>query len=633
MDAKNGQVLEKESLINQTSSLGHADTRYNGYVSFTTDLNNSIYTLLDNSRGSGIETLNLNQSDYMPNAVDFQNNTNYWLDADWDNEEKDNVALNAHWAIQEIWDYFQENHSRNSFDGNNGKITCYVHFGENWTNAAFGEGRMLIGDGDTVNTDPFASLDIIAHEFGHGISETEVGFRDENESAAINESLSDIWAACVESNIDPSNSKWRLGEDIYLDNISYARAMDNPNLKNHSDTYNGTHWDLNNPYKCGGIMNYWFYLLTEGGNGTNDKGYNYNVDGLSGQNEIEKMNKAEDLVYKMIMDYFTSESNFADARIFSIEAANDLSFSSDDITQISKAWDAVGVFNILGVDHVCYSGANFSLNGSTPTNCTINWTLSSNLSFDGSSTGSTVTIRAKTSTTSGNGTIYANIKDSYGNTIHTSQKSVGVGVPNSSYITIHGSDYLYACDYTYLDVRYNNTHSDASLIEYEWDFPDAYDWDVSEDRSTPIDMEYVEIEYWEEPSPSEETISVRVRNGCDFSDWKNFTIDVRDECSGYFMMIAPNPATEYVAVSFVATDELTPKDEGKVMTKIKDKDYTNKELKEYTIEIWSEKTGVVKRVQAKDKYLQIPVNDLYKGKYYLHIIYDNKVYKQQLIVE
>ena len=47
---------------------------------------------------------------------------------------------------------------------------------------------------------PMPSLDIISHEFGHGICQAEYppnGLTYVKESGAINESLSDIWGACV----------------------------------------------------------------------------------------------------------------------------------------------------------------------------------------------------------------------------------------------------------------------------------------------------------------------------------------------------------------------------------------------------------------------------------------------------
>ncbi len=133
-------------------------------------------------------------------------------------------------------------------------------------------------------------------------------------------------------------------------------------------------------------------------------------------------------------------------------------------------------------------------------------------------------------------------------------------------------------------------------------------------------------------APEMQIVSVSGENicGCDNNNLQSKTFYAVDCGGGWYMSMYPNPASDYVTVSFVATDEVRY-EEGKVM--IEDKDYRDKELKEYTIEIWDEKRGVVKRVTSKEKYLQIPVNDLAPGRYYFHLIYNGKTYKQQLIVE
>ncbi len=99
---------------------------------------------------------------------------------------------------------------------------------------------------------------------------------------------------------------------------------------------------------------------------------------------------------------------------------------------------------------------------------------------------------------------------------------------------------------------------------------------------------------------------------------------------GWYMSIYPNPANDYVTLSFVPADESISED-GKTI--ISNESFRTNELNEYTVEIWSERMGLVKRMQSKEKYLQIRVNDLVKGKYYLHLIYNGEIYKQQLIVE
>ena len=69
--------------------------------------------------------------------------------------------------------------------------------------------------------------------------------------------------------------------------------MANPNEFGQPDTYEGTYWvdvngcvpNSNTNDNCGvhtnsGVQNFWFYLLCEGGSGTNDNGDAYSVTGI-----------------------------------------------------------------------------------------------------------------------------------------------------------------------------------------------------------------------------------------------------------------------------------------------------------------------------------------------------------------
>ena len=51
------------------------------------------------------------------------------------NAAKDEVATDAHWGAEMTYDYFNTEHSRNSFDNNGAKIVSYIHYGTNYNNA------------------------------------------------------------------------------------------------------------------------------------------------------------------------------------------------------------------------------------------------------------------------------------------------------------------------------------------------------------------------------------------------------------------------------------------------------------------------------------------------------------------
>ena len=148
---------------------------------------------------------------------------------------------------------------------------------------------MIYGDGSSTNGNkPLTSLDVCAHEIGHGMTSFSANLAYNKESGALNEGFIDILGNSVEFSQRPTKASWKLGEDF-----SYViRDMANPNAYRQPDTYGGTYWvnvvgctptggATGNDY-CGvhtnsGVLNFWYYLLVQGGSGTNDKGFAYNV--------------------------------------------------------------------------------------------------------------------------------------------------------------------------------------------------------------------------------------------------------------------------------------------------------------------------------------------------------------------
>ena len=126
------------------------------------------------------------------------------------------------------------------------------------------------------------------------------------------------------------------------------RSFINPKSYNDPDTYLGLKWvsttcspAKTNDY-CGvhtnsGVQNRWFYLLSEGGSGTNDKGFAYNVTAIT-------RFKARQIAYRALTEYLTSSSKYIDARAASLRAAWDLyGQCSQEIISVGDAWHAVGV--------------------------------------------------------------------------------------------------------------------------------------------------------------------------------------------------------------------------------------------------------------------------------------------------
>lgn len=119
-------------------------------------------------------------------------------------------AVDAHSNSRIVYDYFFENHGRNSLDNNGMAIRSRVHYGKAYNNAFWSNGiaMMTYGDGDGKQFIPLAALDVTAHEMVHGITHYNGGLRYRFETGAINEAYSDTFAAIVD------DANWDIGEDI-----------------------------------------------------------------------------------------------------------------------------------------------------------------------------------------------------------------------------------------------------------------------------------------------------------------------------------------------------------------------------------------------------------------------------------
>ena len=340
VDAKTGEVVGRNEMLKHADT-GTAQTRYSGTRAIaTTPTADGRYRLRDDSRGFGIETFNLQGSDdYYGEAAAFTDNDNQWTAAEHNNAARDNAALDAHWAGMKIYDYFKNVHGRDSYNGEGGAIYNHVHYGTNFTGAFWSGYSVVFGDGDPARgIGPLTTLDIAAHEIGHAFCQATAGLVYSYEPGALNEGLSDIWAALVEHHTDPAKATWTIGEDAN----HVMRSLSDPNAYGQPDTYKGQYWaggsDDGGVHTNSGVVGHWFYLLATGKSGTNDLGHPYAVTGIG-------LEKAGRVVYRMETAYLSYYSEFRNARSAAIQAAADLfGETSPERAQVIRAWEAVGVY-------------------------------------------------------------------------------------------------------------------------------------------------------------------------------------------------------------------------------------------------------------------------------------------------
>lgn len=347
---------EKKSILTMMAA-GNAATRYNGTRPIEARQTSRGFILQDATRGNGVNTYNSERTNRYP-RTDFVDNDNNWTAAEHDNRFKDNAALNAHWGAERTYDYWRQIHSRNSWDGRGAAINSWVHYdnqpgGAGYDNAFWNGSVMTYGDGNSF--DALVSIDVVAHEIGHAVCTATADLAYRRESGALNEGFSDIWGAAIEHFATAGNSSsvapsvWLIGEDLGRN----LRSMSDPNSRRDPDTYRGTNWKAatvaegcqtpsQRNDQCGvhsnsGVLNHWFYILTDGKSGTNDIGNSFTVNGVG-------MIKAAKIAYRLESVYLGANSTFANARTFGIQSAIDLygEGSAEEIAT-TNAWYAVGV--------------------------------------------------------------------------------------------------------------------------------------------------------------------------------------------------------------------------------------------------------------------------------------------------
>lgn len=295
-------------------------------------------------------------------SVDTKKGTNSWSNSGgtgtYEIGTSGDPSIDVHWGMEVVYDFYKSEFNRTSFDGNGGRIIQFVNppdlqqYKGKSPNNAYAMGSpynvMLYGLGDGQYMNPLVSIDVEGHEFTHLVIDNNGngGLKYESESGALNESFADIFGTCIEyySKVDPD---WKIGEEIMV-SAGNLRSMSDPNSSGggpQPDTYKGTYWvntenldqDHGGVHTNSGVQNFWFYLLSEGGSGTNDNGSSYSVSGIG-------IDKAKQIAYRNLVTYLTSTASYDDAYYGSIQAAEDLyGNSSNEYKAVRDAWYAVGI--------------------------------------------------------------------------------------------------------------------------------------------------------------------------------------------------------------------------------------------------------------------------------------------------
>jgi thermolysin len=279
-----------------------------------------------------------------------------YLAIDADNEWRDGAVVDAHAYSGYTYDYYFKRHGREGLDDEGLAAINYVHFlprSEGYNNAFYDsvDVSMNYGDGDGETFTFFsASLEVVAHELTHGVTDFSSGLIYLNESGALNEAFSDIMGAGVEWMFEtPGRGRrradWVCAEDLFIDFGPYIRSYENPGAVGDPDHYDNRclppvcteDYDNGGVHINSGIANQAFYLMVEGGT---NRTSGVSVRGVGTAN----MDRIEKIFYRAFVFYLVPSSNFHDAREATLRAAEELyGEASAERTAVRQSWDAVGV--------------------------------------------------------------------------------------------------------------------------------------------------------------------------------------------------------------------------------------------------------------------------------------------------
>ncbi|MBX3734998.1 MAG: M4 family metallopeptidase [Verrucomicrobiae bacterium] len=243
------------------------------------------------------------------------------------------ISASVHLAAS--YDYFFQRHRRNSFDNQGGTIICVVNVPVD--NGFWNQGVILLGSVDTYPQ----SLDFVAHELTHGVTERTANLVYRNQSGAMNEAFSDIFGEATEA-FFLGQADWRFGSGL----TKQTRDLKNPNAFDVRpgrpfparmsqfitvndpilDTFTGR--DNGGVHFNSSIINHAFYQLVEG------------LPGAIG------LASAERIFYRALTTKLTQQSQFIDCRLACVQSAVEIfGPGSPEAIRTGEAFNAVEIFD------------------------------------------------------------------------------------------------------------------------------------------------------------------------------------------------------------------------------------------------------------------------------------------------
>ncbi|NLP09705.1 T9SS type A sorting domain-containing protein [bacterium] len=237
----------------------------------------------------------------------------------------DRSAVSSMYNLGLTYAYYKNVHGRDAIDGAASTIVTVVNVtedGQAMDNAYWNGSAIFWGNGSNYFKPLAGSLDVMAHELTHGVTQYTANLIYQDQPGAMNEAMSDFFGVMVD------RDDWLMGEDIMKPGTGSAlrdvAQPDNRNvmspLPSKMSQYLYTSEDQGGVHSNCGILNRAAYLVA---------------------NQIGR-DKTEKIWYRALTHYLTRQSQFIDGRKTLEQSAQDL-YGDTEVNAIKQAFDAVEI--------------------------------------------------------------------------------------------------------------------------------------------------------------------------------------------------------------------------------------------------------------------------------------------------
>jgi bacillolysin len=335
VDARTGDVIDRYDDLQHVQASGTSALGLT--VTFEVTETPTGFVMTDATGGVPISTFTAKNQQTAPGAAVTSNALTTWDTG----VPGAGAAVDAHVNAAIVFKYYKERHARNAINGTGGAMISTAHFGTAYDNASWDPQKqlMIYGDGGEQFRPLSAGLDVVAHEFTHGVTGATSNLEYRSQSGALNEAVSDIFAAFIEHAAKPDAvNNWKIGE-LVVKQGGPLRDMTNPGAVSfqqpaNMSEYVNTLQDNGGVHINSGIINNAAVLMTVGG--TNPASKIEVKFGIGWE-------KSEKLWYRANTTYFQRTTSFAQAAQALMQAAKDLQLTPAETNIVDCAFKATGI--------------------------------------------------------------------------------------------------------------------------------------------------------------------------------------------------------------------------------------------------------------------------------------------------